>query len=312
MLENIATGSQISAEGLIDSGATGTCINKEFVIKHSLTTHKLPISTPVYNADGTLNEGGAIEESVEVRLVIRDHSEQMEMAVTNLGKTDFFLGLDWLHYHNPNINWEQSMLTFDRCPECCGYLPIYESSEEDDSDVEEKLEEGNRLFWMDWDSYINIRSTEINKTSEPYIKEFPEVFSKKDFDQLPERRPWDHAIDLMPGAKPADCKIYPLNPSEQKALDDFLEENLRTGRIRPSSSSMAAPFFFVKKKDGSLRPVQDYCRLNDMTIKNKYPLPLIQELIDKLKDSKVFTKMDIRWGYNNIHIKEGDEWKAAF
>ena len=74
-LENIVTGSQISAEGLIDSGATGTCINKEFVIKHGLTTRKLPISTPVYNADGTLNEGGAIEESVEVRLMIGDHSE---------------------------------------------------------------------------------------------------------------------------------------------------------------------------------------------------------------------------------------------
>ena len=75
---------------------------------------------------------------------------------------------------------------------------------------------------------------------------------------------------------------------------------------------MASPFFFVKKKDGALRPVQDYRKLNEMTIKNRYPLPLIQELIDKLKSSKVFSKMDIQWGYNNIQIKEGDEWKAAF
>lgn len=75
---------------------------------------------------------------------------------------------------------------------------------------------------------------------------------------------------------------------------------------------MASPFFFVKKKDGALRPVQDYQKLNDMTIKNHYPLPLVQELIDKLKDAKVFTEMGIRWGYNNIRIKDGDEWKAAF
>lgn len=75
---------------------------------------------------------------------------------------------------------------------------------------------------------------------------------------------------------------------------------------------MASPFFFIKKKDGSLRPVQDYRKLNEMTIKNRYPLPLIQELIDKLKGSCYFTKMDICWGYNNIRIKEGDEWKAAF
>ena len=75
---------------------------------------------------------------------------------------------------------------------------------------------------------------------------------------------------------------------------------------------MVSPFFFVRKKDGSLQPVQDYKKLNEMAVRNQYPLPLIQELIDKLKDAKVFTKMDIQWGYNNIQIKEGDEWKAAF
>jgi len=73
-----------------------------------------------------------------------------------------------------------------------------------------------------------------------------------------------------------------------------------------------APFFFVKKKDRSLRPVQDYQRLNEATIKNKYPLPLIQELIDKVQGAKYFTKLDIQWGYNNVRIKKGDEWKTAF
>jgi hypothetical protein len=75
---------------------------------------------------------------------------------------------------------------------------------------------------------------------------------------------------------------------------------------------MASPFFFVKKKDGSLRPVQDYRKLNDMTIKNCYPLPLISELVDTLQNAKYFTKLDVRWGYNNIRIKEGDEFKVAF
>ena len=75
---------------------------------------------------------------------------------------------------------------------------------------------------------------------------------------------------------------------------------------------MASPFFFIKKKDGSLWPVQDYRKLNEMTIKNQYPLPLISELINKLSNAKIFSKMDIRWGYNDVRIKEGDEWKAAF
>ncbi len=75
---------------------------------------------------------------------------------------------------------------------------------------------------------------------------------------------------------------------------------------------MASPFFFVGKKDGKLRPCQDYRYLNEGTVKNMYPLPLISELLDKLKGAKYFTKMDLRWGYNNIQIKDGDQWKGAF
>ena len=87
---------------------------------------------------------------------------------------------------------------------------------------------------------------------------------------------------------------------------------MKSGRIQPSKSPMASPVFFVKKKDGSLRLVQDYRKLNDMTIKNSYPLPLISDIINKLKKAKYFTKLDVRWGYNNVRIKRGDEWKAAF
>ena len=90
-------------------------------------------------------------------------------------------------------------------------------------------------------------------------------------------------------------------------LDKFLEEHLAKGYIRRSNSPYASPFFFVKKKDGKLRPVQDYCALNNWTVKNTYPLPLIKELITKLVKKKWFTKLDIRWGYNNVRIKENDQ-----
>ena len=111
---------------------------------------------------------------------------------------------------------------------------------------------------------------------------------------------------------PKSFKNYNLTPAEQTELDKFLKENLDKGYIHPSQFPMASPFFFVNKKDGKLRPCQDYRYLNDWTIKNAYPLPLISEIMDKLKGAKYFTKMDIRWGYNNVRIKEGDEWKAAF
>ncbi|KAF8639129.1 hypothetical protein AX16_010363, partial [Volvariella volvacea WC 439] len=145
-----------------------------------------------------------------------------------------------------------------------------------------------------------------------YCQPFAERFEKKASERLPERRKWDHPIDLKPDFIPKDCKIYPLPPRHQEELDAFLTENLRKGYIQPSQSPMASPFFFIGKKDGGLRPCQDYRRLNEGTIKNRYPLPLISELVDKLKGAKYFTKLDLRWGYNNVRIRKGDEWKAAF
>ena len=87
---------------------------------------------------------------------------------------------------------------------------------------------------------------------------------------------------------------------------------MRKGYIRPSKSPQTSPVFFVGKKNGSKQMVMDYCNLNDQTVKNNYLLPLITDLIDNMGSKKVFTKMDLRWGFNNVRIKEGDEWKRAF
>jgi len=120
-------------------------------------------------------------------------------------------------------------------------------------------------------------------------------------------------IELLPEAlKAFDCKIYPMAKGEEDLLREFIKEQLEKGYIRPSKSPYASPFFFIKKKDRKLRPVQDYRRLNSLTVKNQYPLPLIPELIDRLRDATLFTKLDICWGYNNICIKEGDQEKGAF
>ena len=107
-------------------------------------------------------------------------------------------------------------------------------------------------------------------------------------------------------------KPYHLTMAEEKELKTFIDENLKKGYIRPSKSPMASPFFFVGKKDGALRPCQDYRYLNDHTIKNAYPIPMISSIMDKLKGAKHFTKLDVRLGYNNIRIRDGDQWKAAF
>jgi hypothetical protein len=103
-----------------------------------------------------------------------------------------------------------------------------------------------------------------------------------------------------------------MTPREKEELNKFLDENIASQRIKPSNSPYAAPCFFVPKKDSSLRLCQDYRKLNEISIKDKTPLPLISEVIDQLKDAKYFNKLDIIWGYNNVRIREGDEWKAAF
>jgi hypothetical protein len=144
------------------------------------------------------------------------------------------------------------------------------------------------------------------------LHEYADVFSETAFDSLPKCRKWDHAIELEREPSPGFHKVYPMNLTEQTEMDTFLEEALATGHIRQSKSPLRAPVFFIKKKDGKLRFVQDYQALNAITRKNQYLLPLIDDLIYRLKDTRYFTKLDVRWGYNNVRIREGDEWKATF
>jgi hypothetical protein len=123
---------------------------------------------------------------------------------------------------------------------------------------------------------------------------------------------WDHTIELEREPSPRFHNVYPMTLTEQTEMDVFLEEALATGCIRQSKSPLRAPVFFIKKKDGKLHFVQDCRALNAITKKNSYLLPLIDDLIHRLKGACYFTKLDMCWGYNNVRIREGDEWKAAF
>ncbi|SJK99230.1 uncharacterized protein ARMOST_02521 [Armillaria ostoyae] len=313
----------LTTKGLVDSGCTSSAINRAFVQKHRLDTVKTAIPIIIYNADGSRNKGGDITEYVEVRLTIGNHEERLDLAVTDLGSKDLYLGHDWLQRHNPAINWVTGTIIFGCCQCSKNPFPLPDADPDDRWD-------GDTILAVNMEEELVIRAVhhandltaaanaeKPTKTFEEMVpndyRSFRDLFSKENFDELPERKPWDHAIELVPNAKSTlDCKVYPLNRNEQEQLDKFLDENLKSGRITESKSPFASPFFFVKKKDGSLRPVQDYRKLNEMTIKNRYPLPLISELIDKLQGAKYFTKLDVRWGYNNVRIKEGDEHKAAF
>jgi hypothetical protein len=146
-----------------------------------------------------------------------------------------------------------------------------------------------------------------------HYRDFAKVFSEEESQRLPQHQSWDHAIDFEPGAVTHwKVRTYPMAPAEQEELDKFLVEHLEKGYIELSTSPMSSPVFFIRKADGRYCLVQDYRRMNKITIKNKTPLPLAADIINRLTGAQYFTKFDVRWGYHNIRIREGDEWKAAF
>ncbi len=258
---------KITTTALVDSGCTSSAINRAFVKKHNIPTYATAAPIPVYNADGTRNQGGSITQYAEIRLVIGNHTERIDLAVMELGDRQIFLGHDWLAQHNPIINWKLGRLTFAWC-QCRGTLYALPDTDPDDK-WDEELEEGDTILAIDFTQAILIRAHHANdltakasegketKTFEEMVPEwcrdFADLFEKGNFNKLPEPKTWDHAIELIPNANAnLDCKVYPLNHNEQAELDKFLDENLSSGRIRPSKSPMALPFFFIKKKDGKL------------------------------------------------------------
>ena len=150
----------------------------------------------------------------------------------------------------------------------------------------------------------------------PIPKEYEdlaEVFFKNKAHELPlNRGPLDHHIHFKEGSKPVFDAIYNFSETELQVLKEYIDENLRKRFIRPSTSPFGAPVLFVKKPDGSLRLCVDYRALNSMTIKNRYPLPLISELLDRVKGAKYFTKIDVRDAFNRLRIALGHEFKTAF
>ena len=166
----------------------------------------------------------------------------------------------------------------------------------------------------DWEREEEVEA-DHRKIKEMVLKKFlrwKKVFGKVDSERMLTRKIWDHAIDLKETFKPQKGKIYPLSKNEREEVQSFVNDQLRKEYIRPSKSPQMSPVFFVGKKDGSKRMVMDYCSLNDQTVKNNYPLPLITDLTDNIGSKRVFTKMDLQWGFSNVRIKEGDEWKGAF
>jgi predicted aspartyl protease len=267
---------KVNARAMVDSGATGIFIDKDFCRKFGLTTYKRkrPIRLTLF--DGS--EAGVITHQAKGTIVIDGQEQDLIFEVTQLSTYPIVLGLPWLKMFNPTINWMEEEILFAGA-----------------TDPSVSLEE------------------QIPSELHQYLK----VFSEEEARVLPPHRTWDCRIDLQPGKPYKKGKVYDLSHAELQAQDEWIREHLTKGYIRPSTSPISTSTFFVKKKDESgkmnnIRLVVDYRYLNSITIKNRYPIPLIGNLTDQLRNAKVFTKMDLRYGYHLVRIAEGDEWKTAF
>ena len=270
----------VVAKALIDSGCSMTSIDKKWALENGFKTRKLKRPITIVFANGTREVS---DEWICADVVIGGrHTEYLEFLCSTLSDYNVFLGHDWLVRHNPHINWKSKIITFHNCKE---------------------KESGCSIIGMN----------SVGESIEArWQRDFPTVFEESTFNRLPQHRgEADYAIKLTEGSKPCKSSIYPMNPKNLRALDKFLEERLSSGQVRPSKSEYSSPFFWKVEGD-KLRPIVDYRGLNKITVKNRYPLPLIRDILDSIGDSNLFTKLDIMWGFHNLRIKEGDEHKAAF
>jgi transposase InsO family protein len=271
---------------------------------------------------------GEEKVTLEVRgapLQITNHEEKLDLDILGTAAHDVILGLPWLRKHNPRINWKKRQLSFDGCR--CGTTTskptqpapeLVDEREINNISSTHKTRQDRAVDRADAERPTGHKATVKEKEGAPpdipdEYREFEDLFrDEKTVKALPQHQEWDHEIKLQEGKVPPFGPIYQMSERELEELRNYLKKNLAKGFIRESQSPAGFPVLFVPKKDGELRPCIDYRKLNEITIKNRYPLPNINELQDRLAGAMYFTALDMRGAYNLIRMKEGEEWKTAF
>ncbi|GJT52477.1 putative reverse transcriptase domain-containing protein [Tanacetum coccineum] len=297
------------AKVLFDSGSDKSFVNVNFSHLIDIEPVKIDHSYEVELADGRVVSTNTILRGCALNLV--NHLFNIDLMPIELGTFDVIIGMDWLVLHDAVI--------------VCGkkevHVPLKKRTlvvKGDDGvsrlkvvscmKVKKYVDRGSYLFVA---QVIEKEPAERRLEDVPVICEFPDVFPE-DLPGLPPSRQVEFVIELVPGAAPVARAPYRLAPSEMKELAKQLQELSDKGFIRPSSSPWGAPVLFVKKKDGSFRMCIDYRELNKLTIKNRYPLPRIDDLFDQLQGSSVYSKIDLRSGYHQLRVREKDIPITAF
>ncbi|GJS69321.1 putative reverse transcriptase domain-containing protein [Tanacetum coccineum] len=294
---------------LFDTGADRSFVSTAFSTLLDIVPNTLDHGYNVELADGRIIGVNTILMGCTLNFL--NHPFNINLMPVEMGSFDAIIGMDWLSKYSAVIDCAKKIVRIpsgseilivrgDGCSE--GHrtrLNIISCTK-----VQKYLLKGSHVF------LAHVTTKEIEDKSEkkrlkdvPIVKYFPDVFPE-DLLGLPQTRQVEFHIDLVPGAAPVARAPYRLAPSEMKELADQLQELSDKGFIRPSSSPWGAPVLFVKKKDGSLRMCIDYRELNKLTVKNRYPLPRIDDLFDQLQGSSVYSKIDLRSGYHQLRVRE--------
>uniref|UniRef100_A0A3B3HXC3 ribonuclease H n=1 Tax=Oryzias latipes TaxID=8090 RepID=A0A3B3HXC3_ORYLA len=277
---------------LVDSGAEQSLIDQQLVNELSIPTEPLEIPIEASGLGG--QHLSRITHRTKPILLVSsgNHRESIQLLITQSPQNPIVLGFSWLKLHNPQFNWSQGTITnwSSYCLANCllSAVPTVSVSRSEDSS-----------------------NVDLSKIP-PCYHDLKSVFCKAKASALPPHRPYDCAINLLPGASLPKGRLFNLSGPEKVAMEEYVQEALSLGHIRPSSSPVGAGFFFVEKKDKTLRPCIDYRELNQITIKDKYTLPLISSVFDSVQEARIFTKLDLRNAYHLVRIRDGDEWKTAF
>lgn len=339
---------RVPTYALADSGAEGKAfIDESWARDRNLPLFSLrnPFVLKVF--DGNETDSGQVTHYVQSGMRIHDHFERkIRLYVTRLAHYPIVLGLPWLKEHDPVTGWSANSMLFNSeyCRKNCNtpfkptkikalndvppkarpeYLPNRPDGLNSRDIAKVSLQacaayarRGYQMFTIsveDIESALKAKE-EINLDTQlpEEFRDFKDVFSPQEAERLPPHRTYDHDIKLQEEKLPPFGPLYPMSRDELKVLKEWLEENLRKGFIRPSSSPAASPVLFVKKPGGGLRFCVDYRALNALTVKDRYPLPLTKESLNNLKGMRFFTKVDIISAFNNLRMKKGQEYLTAF
>ncbi|GKA86896.1 putative reverse transcriptase domain-containing protein [Tanacetum coccineum] len=298
------------ASMIFDSGADRSFVSTTFSTLLDITPDTLDVSYAVELADGRISETNTILRGY--RLGLLGHPFNIDLMPVELGSSDVIIDTDWLAKHHAVIVCDEKIV---RIP--FGDEVLIVQGDRDDKEEKSKLSiisctKTQKYIERDCQIFLaQVTKKEIENESEekrledvPIVRDFPEVFPE-DLHGLPPTRQVEFQIDLVPGDALVARALYRLAPSELQELSTQLQELSDKGFVRPSSLPWGAPVLFVKKKDGSFRMCIDYRELNKLTVKNRYPLPRIDDLFDQLQGSKDYSKINLRSAKKSTqnHIK---------